>query len=667
MNRRDLLKFLLLSSGGTLLPGEGLLAQALASPAASPFRASAHAPALDWLPLGQIKPTGWIREQMLTDLREGFAGHLDQLCHEAASGIFTTHRNSANSQNSANVEKNNWWNGETEGNWHNGHLMMAFLSGDAPSIAKAQAFVQEILASQDTDGYLGVFAPDIRFNRAGELWTQACLFRGLLAYSELTGDQHVFDAVRRAVDLTITRFTERKEPLPFDYTISGQGLSHDLMFSDVTELLYARTGEARYRDFTVTLYETLSRDTPSADTSLSSLLAADRPFVNHGANTFEALRVPLWLAQATGRADLAQASTNALTRLFHYTELTGSDVSEEDIKDLAPDPSTTLYEYCATKEIQFTLQSALQKSGDAALADHVERIWFNAAQGSRLPDGKAVTYLTFDNRMHCDGLAPDGARKETRNKFSPAHTDVAVCCNPNATQVAPLFVRGMWLRPRSGGLAAMLYGPSTLDTTVDGVRVQIEQITAYPFTHEIDLRLRSASPKRFPIYLRNPSWSQDSRVVCAGASIQRVGDFWKVEKQWSNEDRIVLTLAPKVRSVRAINGEFALQYGPLLFAQPIPAVKTSLKSWPVPGFEDSYYRPSTQPDTLTFSRKAGASDFGFTPQVHGDPAAARMPFAEPPLVLAGTMHRATDGKAIPVTLVPFGAAPTLRWLTFPAV
>ena len=659
MNRRDVMKLLGLSAGAAF--------ESRAMWALSAQAGTAHGPAFEWLPLGQVKPTGWIRQQMLTDLHEGFAGHLDELCHEASSGIFTDHRNSAHSQNSVNIENNNWWNGETEGNWRNGQLMMAFLAEDPASMAKAKTFVDRILASQDTDGYLGVFAPDIRFTRAGELWTQACLFRGLLAYYEFTGDRRVFDAVRRAVDLTIGRFSQQSAPIPFDYTISGQGLSHDLMFSDVAEWLYAQTGDVRYRDFTVLLYETLSRDTPGADTSLSSLLKPDQPFVNHGANTFEALRVPIWLAVATGRQDFARASANALTKLLRYEELTGSDVSEEDIKDLAPDPSTTLYEYCATKEIQFSLQCALQKSGDAELADHVERIWFNAAQGARLPDGKAVSYLTFDNRLHCDGLAPDGARRETRNKYSPTHTDVAVCCNPNATQVSPLFVRGMWMRHTQGGLVAALYGPCTVTTQVNGKAVSIEEFTAYPFHYSVTFRVRTDSAVRFPIFLRNPAWSQNTEVSSAGAKIERMDGYWKVEKLWSGEDHIALTLKPEVRSTRSINGEYALQYGPLLFAQPVPATKTVVKTYPLPGFEDAYYRPTAQPDTLTFSRKRGAENFGFAAELRAEPEDISMPFADAPLVLSGSMKRATDGKELAVHLVPFGAAPTLRWLTFPAV
>src|ERR1700733_12154848 len=141
MNRRDTLKLLLAASGSAVLPSpftSGL--QHAASSAYPPQVESATGhnendaakntagPVFTWLTLGEVKPTGWIKEQMLRDLNEGFAGHLGALCPEASSDIFVSHRNSAVSANTANVYKNNWWNGETEGNWRAGFIMMAYLT-----------------------------------------------------------------------------------------------------------------------------------------------------------------------------------------------------------------------------------------------------------------------------------------------------------------------------------------------------------------------------------------------------------------------------------------------------------------------------------------------------------------------------------------------------------
>jgi hypothetical protein len=63
------------------------------------------APDFTWLPMGEVKPAGWIKEQMTRDLSEGFAGRLDELCPEASSDIFGSHRNSGSAQNNRNSAK----------------------------------------------------------------------------------------------------------------------------------------------------------------------------------------------------------------------------------------------------------------------------------------------------------------------------------------------------------------------------------------------------------------------------------------------------------------------------------------------------------------------------------------------------------------------------------
>src|SRR5208283_25692 len=160
-------------------------------------------PAFSQLKFGDIKPRGWILAQMRRDLQTGFAGHLDDLCHEASSDIFASGRNRPGKPNAGNAAGDAWWNGETEGNWCCGYLMLACLTGEPEAMKKAKVYVDHILASQDADGYIGIFSPELRYQGHGELWTQTCVFRGMLAYAQATGDERVFTAIKRAMDRTI--------------------------------------------------------------------------------------------------------------------------------------------------------------------------------------------------------------------------------------------------------------------------------------------------------------------------------------------------------------------------------------------------------------------------------------------------------------------------------
>ena len=665
MNRRESLKLLLAAASGTLLVPDsafGLASQdgtAVAKEASTAGASSAAvAPVFSWLTVGEVKPSGWIQAQMIRDLHEGFAGHLGDLCHEASSDIFVSHRNSTHSQNSTNADNSKWWNGETEGNWRAGFIQMAYLSQDPKTMHEADAYVRHILSSQGEDGYLGVYAPDSRFQHSGELWTQACLLRGLMDYAELAGNADVMTAVKRSADLTVSVYGTGKEPIPW-------GEPHDLMISDVMERLYYLTGDQKYLDFSAMLYREWSKQSPTADTSLTSLLNPNVPFVWHGAHVYESIRLPLWLAITTGSQDISMASQNALRKVTWYTEPSGSAVSQEFIDNLPPDPTYSEYEYCGSKELQFTLESALQKTGVPAIGDHIEKLWFNAAQGSRMANGRAITYLTPENRPRCNGRTPDGAQAEPRNKFSPTHTDVAVCCNPNATNVAAMFVRGMWMRHQSGALAALLYGPCNLNTQVNGVKVAIEEKTNYPFQNTVEMVLRPEHQAEFAILLRDPGWSRGTDVSSAGAQISRVGEYWRVSKMWNAGDTIQIRFTPIVEEVVAVNGEVALQYGALLFARPIPSSKTVIKTYPLPGFEDGYYEPTEAVEEWTLPREQRWDGFGFQAVDTSSTANPLQPFDAPVVKLRGKMIPKSGGVPIEAELVPLGNAPILRRLTHP--
>jgi uncharacterized protein len=612
---------------------------------------------LSYVDPADVRPAGWLREQMYRDLEVGFAGHLGQLCSEVSSDIFGRNRNRAGRQNLKNQEGINWWNGESEGNWRAGILQMAVLSQHAGAMREANGYVRHVLACQDADGYMGAFAPEVRFRFEGELWTQACLLRGLLAYSELKKDRDVRNAVIRAVDCTMMNYRNGKGVWPTAQV-------HDLIFCDVLERLFQITSDKRYPDFGLWMYELWSNAHEGNDTSLAALLKPDAKFVQHGVRTYESIRVPLWLSMTTGRADLRLAANRALSLLEKYRELSGGEVSGEHILDLQPDPTSTECEYCAMKEVQATLLSALQKSGDPFFADRAEEIWFNAAQGARLADGRALTYLTPDNRLRCDGIATDGVTAQPRNKFSPTNADVAVCCNPNATNVAALFVRNMWMRRGKNQLVAMLYGPCELETGVGGTRLHIRQDTHYPFENTVRFVITCGQPVHLEIALRVPVWAERAHATSISAAIERKGQLISVRKLWRTGDQIVLTFEAKIRAARSVNQEVTFRYGPFLFAEPLDSLKQSIKSHPMSGFEDFHL---TAAGEIKGRLSAGTEldHFGFKVvdlRHEGDPL---RPFDNPLLALEGDIYVGPGSPPTRVRLVPLGNAPGLRRVTFP--
>jgi len=100
------------------------------------------------LPLGAVRPAGWLRDQLLHDLEHGFASRLDSLTARAAHDLFVERIESS-------AEQYAWWDAETRGNWLWGYTLMAFLSGQVGHRARVEQLLRALLATQDADGYIG--------------------------------------------------------------------------------------------------------------------------------------------------------------------------------------------------------------------------------------------------------------------------------------------------------------------------------------------------------------------------------------------------------------------------------------------------------------------------------------------------------------------------------
>jgi uncharacterized protein len=630
-------------------------------------------PDFEWLKFGEVEPLGWIKAQMERDLREGFAGHLDELTPEVRSDIFGSGRNAPGRPNLHQARDSDykppyaeaaWWNGESEGNYRTGYIMMAYMSGNIEAKRRADSYVAHILQTQDKDGYIGIYSPELRWSQSpynGELWTQTCIMRGLLAYYEFTKKAEVLHAVERAVQLTISNYGPDKLTA-FRIPGADGGVFHGLMFTDVVEQLFDLIGNPAYRDFGVWLYKDFCEGAPAgfADMTVASLLDLNKPWIGHGAHTYEHIRSLLWVYYSNGNSEYRQAYENALIKLHRYELPSGAAVSMEGIDARRPDPTEAYYEYCAIKESLTSYISGLQKTGMGKLGDSAEKILFNAAEGARTAQGKAITYCTCDNRYAVDAAVLG------RNKFSPTQNDVAVCCVPNAVQIFPLFVRGMWMKTPGDGLAAVLYGPSSVNTKANGVQVRLEEQTDYPFSSLVSIAISPERSVDFSLTLRNPGWSKSTEVTCPGAAIAKRDDYFVVRKTWGKNDQVTVKFNESVRGVRASNRQIYLQRGPLVYALRVPAHLFEIKQYSLPGFEDLAGFPADGADWLygldATERKPA---YGLTFERDKE-ANLVYPFDGAPIRLEGNLMNFGNEKMERISLIPMGSTlAAVRRVTFP--
>ncbi|NET36571.1 MAG: hypothetical protein F6K19_31850 [Cyanothece sp. SIO1E1] len=560
-------------------------------------------------PSGSVQPRGWILKMMRQDLQEGLVGALSQLYPGIkADDLYNTARRGGMEDipemgdlvlTGAAWEKSiMWWNAETIGNWWDGFVRHAFLTQDAAAIEQSHAIVDNLLQSQAEDGYIGIYKPNLRYQHDGsngELWAQTTAFRTLLAYYEFTQRVEVLAAVEKAMSVTMKAYGEEGRN-PFYLKNAFGGVTHGLMLTDVCETLHRITGKEVYQDYATYLYKAFSTyniNRSFNDMRYPYLLEKDSLFEGHAVHTYEHIRSLVQAYYSTGHPELAQAYQNMLEKLETCLLPSGAGHGNEWISKLEAHPDHTASEYCSMLELRNSYGSILQKTGDRQFADRAEKLTYNAMLGARNSNGTAITYSKSDNCYVIDGKHHEEGetRDDPRYKYSPTHSEPAVCCTPNYGRNLSYFVEQMWMKT-SDGVAALMYGPSQLSTAIGEANLSIEQLTNYPLSDEVTFVITLDKPTTFSLLLRKPAWT--TAIESDTPLGELVNGYYSLRKEWRDGDRVSIRFQNEVKIKSANNQEKYLQRGPLVYAFEIEHREESIKEYDYKNFQDYYCFPTEE-------------------------------------------------------------------------
>ena len=446
----------------------------------TPEAAAWPAPVLSPMPLGAIRPLGWLRDQLRIQAG-GLSGHLDEFWPSIADS--------------------KWIGGESEGwergpYWLDGVVPLAVLLDDAMLKAKVQRWMDYILDHQHPDGWLGA----IEDGHAGEgqhvldPWPIFVLLKAMTQWQEAMGDARIIPAMQRVLRRIDALLDER--PLESWAAMRWFELSVSLQW------LYARTGEAWLLD--------LSRKAQRQGYDWAAHFADFRytgkqpqwMLENHVVNNAMALKEPaLRLPPDPHGGEMAKQWMSVLDR--YHGQAAGIFSGDESLAGLNPSQGT---ETCAVVEYLYSLEILLSAFGDAALGDRLERIAFNALPAPFTSDMWARQYDQQANQVACK-LAPDGERIYTNN-----HGDSNLfslegnfgCCTANMHQGWPKLVSHLWMATPDGGLAAIAYGPCEVYMTIGGQQVTVIEETDYPFRGEVRFKVRGKCPGGVSVMAPHP-------------------------------------------------------------------------------------------------------------------------------------------------------------------
>ncbi len=468
------------------------------------------------------------------------------------------------------------WSGEFAGKYLTGATQVLHVTGDPELRRVLEGLVAELIALQDTDGYLGPFPKGHRLSgwapNAGEhggptwdAWGHYHVMLGLIVWYDETGSQQALAAASRIGDLLCNRFLGPKRPRLVDTGSTEMNLApaHALC------LLHDRTGIARYldlaRQIVAEFAATDAQNRPLAGDYLRRGLAAE-PFYTTPKPRWESLHPILALAalyRTTREAQFRSAFENLWWSIAELDRHNNGGFSSGEQAQGNPYHKGAIETCCTIAWMAMSVEM-LRMSADPIVADELELSTLNSALGMFSPTGRWSTYNT----------PMDGVRKANFHEIvfqSRPGSPELNCCSVNAARGLGLI--GEWaVTNGKDGLALNWYGPGTITAPLQSAgSVTLEQQTDYPRSGKVRIRVEPARPAEFALRLRIPHWSTDTKVAVNGKSISGVapGQYLTLTRSWKPGDAVEISLDFTPRywvGERECSGLTSIYRGPILLA-----------------------------------------------------------------------------------------------------
>ncbi len=496
------------------------------------------------LPLGSIRPTGWLQAQLRIQA-DGLSGHLDEFWPDIAQSA--------------------WIGGTAEGwerapYWLDGLIPLAFLLDDPTLKDKIHTWMDYILTHQHDDGWLGPVL-DEKYGYAYDPWPIFVILKALTQYEEATGDPRVIPAMGRVMQKVQEVLTQN--PL----SSWARMRSADFLLS--VFWLYRRTNEAWLLDL-ARLVQEQGYDWAAQFANFPyTERQTEWQYENHLVNHMMALKQPgvlYQLAHKEGTQEARQQIETMLATLERYHgQATGMFSGDEVLAGKHPSQGAEL---CAVVEYMFSMEVLLSILGDAELADRLERITYNALPATLTPDMWAHQYDQQPNQVLCavseDHIFTTNGPESNLFGLEPNFG----CCTANMHQGWPKFAQSLWMQSGDKGLSAVAYAPCHVETTVADVPVQIDVRTDYPFEEIVRITVSAQQTVDFPLFLRIPGWAQGATLTVGEETSRRVqpGTFYRLERTWGEALTVSLHLPMTIKTqIRYLNS-VSLERGPLVYA-----------------------------------------------------------------------------------------------------
>lgn len=516
------------------------------------------------LPLGSIRPTGWLHDQ-LEIMRNGTTGHLDE--------VYAKLKND-----------NGWLGGKGDGweetpYWLDGAVPLAYLLDDATLKAKVLKYLNWTIEHQRPSGYFGPITKAERdsgatitlatCDKGEDWWPKMVMLKVLQQYYTASNDERVIKFMTNYFHYELEAL--KKCPINHWTDWAESRGTENIM---VAQWLYQKTKDAKLLELA---------DLLNQQCYPWSKWLGDRNWVinaaanqndsdwmhRHGVNVAMALKAPVLEFQRTHDSTyLTDLKTGFNDIMTLHGLPNGAFSADEDLHGNLPTQGTEL---CAIVEDMFSLEEIIAITGDMHYMDALERIAFNALPAQTTDDYNNKQYFQVANQVEIargvfDFSLPFGREMNDVLGMRSGYT----CCLANMHQGWTKYAQHLWYKTQNNGLASFVYGPNKLTTTVgkSNAEISINEITDYPFSDEIGFEISTKKSAEFEWRLRIPSWCKDGIVTLNGKELQRAkgGQFITIGRTWKDKDKLTLKIPMQVSTSNWGRNSRTIERGPLVYA-----------------------------------------------------------------------------------------------------
>jgi DUF1680 family protein len=487
------------------------------------------------LPMGAIKPQGWIRE-MLERQGDGLAGNLGEISAWL------------DKRDNAWFGTGNKWGWEELPYWFRGFIDMAYILEDPELIEEANEWLEAIFASQQEDGWFGPVVDNRHGGR--DAWSNMLILFALQHYYEYTSDQRVIELMTRYFRYQLGVPEESFLKSYVEWCRGGDNLY-------AVHWLYNQTGEP----WLLELAEKIHRNT--AD------WGKENAYPNwHNVNIAECFREPAQFWQQTGDLKDLKATYDhfhLVRRIFGQVP-GGMFGADENARTGFFDPRQGA-ETCSFAEQMASDEIMLMITGDPYWAENCEDIAFNSYPAAFMPDYKSLRYITSPNMVMCDSENHKPGI-DNAGPFLAMNPFSSRCCQHNHGFAWPYYVEHLILATPDNGAAAVLFNSCEATMKVaDGKEIVIKEVTDYPFDTRITFTVETSEESvKFPFYVRIPRWTKDASFKVNGKKVAAgQGEYLCISREWKNGDKVEVNFPMELshRIWQVNKNSVSVDYGPL--------------------------------------------------------------------------------------------------------